>query len=105
MASLFNRLSVETQPGKFGPNSRWSNADMDPVPPHLRTWNSWNYIAYWISDATNVATWQLASSMLAVGLSWQQALGAIAAGHIIIAVSLLSLTSTKLNDAEYRGRW
>ncbi|RXW13820.1 hypothetical protein EST38_g12035 [Candolleomyces aberdarensis] len=95
MLSFFKRLSVETRPGKFGPNSRWSNADMDPVPPSLRTWNSWNYIAYWISDATNVATWQLASSMLAVGLSWQQALGAIAAGHIIIAVSIPSLAQTK----------
>jgi cytosine/uracil/thiamine/allantoin permease len=43
---------------------------MDPVPPHLRTWSTWNYIAYWISDATNVAMWQLASSMLAIGLTW-----------------------------------
>ena len=43
---------------------------MDPVPPHLRTWTAWNYIAYWISDATNVAVWQLASSMLAIGLTW-----------------------------------
>jgi nucleobase:cation symporter-1, NCS1 family len=43
---------------------------MDPVPPQQRTWSSWNYIAYWISDATNVAVWELASSMIAVGLSW-----------------------------------
>lgn len=43
---------------------------MDPVLPHLRTWTTWNYIAYWVSDATNVAMWQLASSMLAIGLSW-----------------------------------
>jgi len=43
---------------------------MDPVPPDLRTWSSWAYVAYWISDATNTGVWELASSMLAVGLSW-----------------------------------
>jgi cytosine/uracil/thiamine/allantoin permease len=76
---------------------------MDPVPPPRRTWNSWNYIAYWISDATNAANWQLASSMLAVGLSWRQALGAIAAGHLIIAVSILSFVQADvLNIAEGR---
>ncbi|KAG7447269.1 cytosine-purine permease [Guyanagaster necrorhizus] len=65
---------------------RWSNKDMDPVPPHLRTWSTRNYVAYWISDATNTAVWELASSMLAVGLSWRQALPAIAVGHVIIAI-------------------
>ena len=60
---------------------------MDPVLPENRTWTTWDYIAYWVSDATNAAVWQLASSMLAVGLSWRQALPAIAVGNIIIAVS------------------
>lgn len=35
-----------------------------------RTWTTFNYIAYWVSDAWNAAVWQLASSMLAIGLSW-----------------------------------
>jgi NCS1 family nucleobase:cation symporter-1 len=43
---------------------------MDPVPLDMRTWTMFNYVAYWISDAMNVATWSLASSMLAIGLSW-----------------------------------
>lgn len=71
----------------FAPSSTLSNKDMDPVPPHLRTWTTMNYILYWISDATNVsikyledvpgtdpfqvAVWELASSMIAIGLSWQ----------------------------------
>ena len=59
---------------------------MDPVPEENRTWSTWDYIAYWISDAANAAAWQMASSMLAVGLSWSQALSAIAVGNIIIAV-------------------
>ncbi|KAF6750808.1 cytosine-purine permease [Ephemerocybe angulata] len=82
-------LTLQTLGGKFGPNPRWSNPDMDPVPPRLRTWTAWNYVAYWVSDATNVAGWQLASSMLAVGLTWRQALAAIAVGHTLIAVVVL----------------
>ena len=61
---------LEPEPSTFAPNSAYSNKDMDPVPPHLRTWTTLNYIMYWISDATNVAVWELASSMLAIGLSW-----------------------------------
>ena len=70
----------------YGPSAAWSNKDMDPVPPHQRTWTTWNFVAYWVSDAANPAMWQLASSMLAAGLSWGQALTAIAVGHTIIAV-------------------
>lgn len=63
---------------------------MDPVPPGpLRNWGTWAYVAYWISDATNVAVWQLSSSMLAIGLSWRQAIAAIAVGHVIIAVVIV----------------
>ena len=68
---------------------------MDPVLPQDRTWTTWDYIAYWLSDATNAAVWQLASSMLAVGLSWRQALPAIAVGNTIIAVGFfLSILNT-----------
>ncbi|KIM82056.1 hypothetical protein PILCRDRAFT_820964 [Piloderma croceum F 1598] len=37
----------------------------------------------------NAAVWELASSMLAIGLSWRQALPAIAVGHIIIAIVMV----------------
>ncbi|TBU38119.1 NCS1 nucleoside transporter family [Dichomitus squalens] len=80
---------LEPEPSTFAPNSRWSNKDMDPVPPKGRTWTTFNYIAYWVSDATNVAVWELASSMLATGLSWRQALPAIAVGHIIISIVMV----------------
>ncbi|KAF9561582.1 cytosine-purine permease [Agrocybe pediades] len=79
----------EQQPSKFGPSSRWSNYDMDPVLPEDRKWTTWSFIAYWVSDATNAAVWQLASSMLAIGLSWRQALPAIAVGNTIIAIVMV----------------
>ncbi|KAI0027498.1 NCS1 nucleoside transporter family [Vararia minispora EC-137] len=79
---------LEPEPSTFASDG-YSNKDMDPVPPHLRTWLTWNYVAYWISDATNAAVWELASSMIAIGLSWRQALPAIAVGHVIIAVVMV----------------
>lgn len=76
---------IEPEPSTFAPPDTWTNRDLDPVPPERRTWSTWNYVGYWISDAANVASWELASSMLAIGLSWRQALPAIAVGHLIIA--------------------
>ncbi|KAF9066556.1 permease for cytosine/purines, uracil, thiamine, allantoin-domain-containing protein [Rhodocollybia butyracea] len=82
--------ALEPEESNFAPTtSRWSNKDMDPVPPLLRTWSTWNYVTYWISDAVNLPTWELASSMLAIGLSWRQALAAIAVGHTIIAMVMV----------------
>ncbi|KAI1797159.1 NCS1 nucleoside transporter family [Ganoderma leucocontextum] len=80
---------LEPEPSTFAPDSRWSNKDMDPVPLKQRTWTTSNYIAYWISDAFTVAVWELASSMLAIGLSWRQALPAIAVGQVIISVVMV----------------
>ncbi|KAG6908044.1 hypothetical protein DXG01_006406 [Tephrocybe rancida] len=95
--NIFRASAWALPPGKsaYGPSGHWSNEDMDPVPPKQRTWSTWNFIAYWISDATHAAMWQFASSMLAVGLtcthdeaptSRRQALAAIAVGHFIIAM-------------------
>ena len=61
---------LEPEPSTFAPSSDWSNKDMDPVPLDKRTWTMFNYVAYWISDTANAATWAMASSMLAIGLSW-----------------------------------
>ncbi|KAJ7603746.1 permease for cytosine/purines, uracil, thiamine, allantoin-domain-containing protein [Mycena polygramma] len=64
--------ALEPEASSFAPSSKWSNADMDPVPEHLRTWTTWNYVAYWISDASR-----------------RQALPAIAVGHIIIGTVMV----------------
>ncbi|KAJ7143683.1 permease for cytosine/purines, uracil, thiamine, allantoin-domain-containing protein [Mycena epipterygia] len=68
---------------------------MDLVPQELRTWSTWNYIAYWISDAMCANSWKLASSMIAVGLSWRQALRipVIALGYILIG-TVMALNGT-----------
>ncbi|KAI0765422.1 NCS1 nucleoside transporter family [Fomes fomentarius] len=82
-----------SDPSPHEVNKRWSNKDMDPVPSEKRTWTSLNYVAYWASDAWSVAQWQTASSMLAVGLSWWQALSATAAAYTILAI-VMTLNGT-----------
>ncbi|EJD55067.1 NCS1 nucleoside transporter family [Auricularia subglabra TFB-10046 SS5] len=79
---------LEPEVSSLGQHNSWSNKDMEPCPPEARTWSTYNYIAYWVSDAFNVATWEVASSMLAVGLSWRQSLLAIAVGNLLIGFAV-----------------
>ncbi|KAL4940458.1 hypothetical protein BDV06DRAFT_213442 [Aspergillus oleicola] len=66
-------------------NARWTNLDLDPVPRAGRLWGPLSFISYWISDAFNAATWQFASSIIAVGLSWRESLGIVALSFFIIS--------------------
>lgn len=45
-----------------------------------------SFIAYWISDAFNAATWQFASSILAVGLTYRESLSIVAIGFFIVSI-------------------
>ncbi|KAL2815630.1 permease for cytosine/purines, uracil, thiamine, allantoin-domain-containing protein [Aspergillus cavernicola] len=67
-------------------NVRWTNRDLDPVPPEMRKWNLLSFIGYWISDSFSVANWQLASSIIAVGLSWKESLGLVALGFWMLSI-------------------
>jgi nucleobase:cation symporter-1, NCS1 family len=66
-------------------NARWTNKDLDPVPPNRRKWGVTSIIAYWISDAFNPATWQFAAGIIAVGLSWRESLGIVALSFFIVS--------------------
>ncbi|KAI0281859.1 cytosine-purine permease [Russula aff. rugulosa BPL654] len=88
-----NTWSLEPEVSTFAENSSWTNKDMDPVPVHKQTWTTLNFVTFWISCSVNATVWQLGSSMLAIGLSWQEALLAISLGHLAIAVVIV-LTGT-----------
>jgi NCS1 family nucleobase:cation symporter-1 len=62
------------QDSALAPEDVWTNADMDPVKPENQTWTIWTWMAYWASDTINLGTWETASSILAVGLSWREAI-------------------------------
>ncbi|KAL1644646.1 hypothetical protein SLS61_008697 [Didymella pomorum] len=66
-------------------NARWTNKDLDPVPKHERKWGVTSFLAYWISDAFNAATWQFASSIIAIGLTWRESIAVVALAFFIIS--------------------
>ncbi|EPS28393.1 hypothetical protein PDE_03339 [Penicillium oxalicum 114-2] len=80
------RLRVsQTQSAFAEGNARWTNLDLDPVPLLGRKWGVMSLIAYWISDAFNAATWQFASSIIAVGMTYREALAIVAISFFIIS--------------------
>ena len=80
------KLRVDQPESAFVPgSSRWTNKDLDPVPPSQRKWGPVSFIAYWISDAFNAATWEFASSIIAVGLTWRESIAIVAISFFIIS--------------------
>ncbi|KAJ5174126.1 uncharacterized protein N7482_000003 [Penicillium canariense] len=77
---------VRQEEGSFAATPRASNADFDPIPPSKRTWNWGAYVAYWMADAWAVSNWEVASSMIAVGLDWRMAIGACVLGNTIMGL-------------------
>ncbi|ORY09224.1 permease for cytosine/purines, uracil, thiamine, allantoin-domain-containing protein [Clohesyomyces aquaticus] len=82
----FPRLAVRQEESSFAVTKRASNADFDPIPPSKRTWNWGAYVAYWMADAWAVSNWEVASSMIAVGLDWKMAIGACVLGNTIMGL-------------------
>jgi nucleobase:cation symporter-1, NCS1 family len=77
---------VRQEASTFATTTRASNADFDPIPPSKRTWNWGAYVAYWMADAWAVSNWEVASSMIAVGLDWRMAIGACVLGNTIMGL-------------------
>ncbi|WP_431964123.1 NCS1 family nucleobase:cation symporter-1 [Actinacidiphila sp. bgisy160] len=79
---------VELSPGAV-PSGRYANEDLLPVPLAKRKWTTYNFTALWIGMAHNVASWTLASGLVALGMDWKQAVFTIALANIIVLVPML----------------
>ncbi|KAF2651533.1 hypothetical protein K491DRAFT_696376 [Lophiostoma macrostomum CBS 122681] len=77
---------VRQEESSFAATKNASNADFDPIPPSKRTWTTGAYVAYWMADAWAVSNWEVASSMIAVGLDWKMAIGACVLGNTIMGL-------------------
>ena len=71
------------------PDPRLYNADLAPTPPERRTWGTYNYIALWFSMSMEVTTYMLASSLIAGGMNWWEAVLTILLGNLIVLVPML----------------
>jgi len=65
------------------------NRDLAPTTPAQRTWSTYNYIALWFSMSMEITTYQLASSLIAKGMDWKQAVGTVLLGNLIVLVPML----------------
>ncbi|WP_035352426.1 NCS1 family nucleobase:cation symporter-1 [Edaphobacter aggregans] len=68
---------------------RLYNEDLAPTPPERRTWSTYNYIALWFSMSMEVTTYMLASSLIAGGMNWKQAVGTILLGNLIVLLPMI----------------
>jgi NCS1 family nucleobase:cation symporter-1 len=68
---------------------RLYNDDLAPTTAARRTWGTYNYIALWFSMSMEVTTYMLASSLIAGGMNWKQAIFTILLGNLIVLVPML----------------
>jgi nucleobase:cation symporter-1, NCS1 family len=66
-----------------------SNNDLRPITLEQRTWTTYSYIALWFSMSMEITTYQLASSLIAKGMDWKQAVGTVLLGNLIVLVPML----------------
>ncbi|GAA4623408.1 NCS1 family nucleobase:cation symporter-1 [Actinoallomurus vinaceus] len=80
---------VELPPGAAVPTGPYANEDLLPVPIAKRRWTTYNFTALWVGMAHNLASWTLASSLVALGMDWKQAVFTIALANVIVLVPML----------------
>ncbi|OQO02910.1 hypothetical protein B0A48_11193 [Cryoendolithus antarcticus] len=49
---------------------KWSNVDLEPTPPTARNWSGWYFFAFQFSIAFSPTTYNIGSSLFAIGLTW-----------------------------------
>ncbi|PMD33657.1 hypothetical protein L207DRAFT_438127 [Hyaloscypha variabilis F] len=77
------------QKSALAPLEVWTNEDMDPVKIENQTWTLWTWMAYWATDTINLGTWETASSILSVGLTWRDAIPIIVVGTSCVAIPMV----------------
>lgn len=80
---------VETFDAQAAHASSLYNEDLAPVPAARRTWGTYNYAALWIAMSVNIPTYLLASSMIAGGMSWKQAIFTVFLGNVLVLIPML----------------
>jgi NCS1 family nucleobase:cation symporter-1 len=67
----------------------FSNADMAPTPLKERKWGARDIAALWISMSACIPTYTLASSMIAEGMDWKQAVLTIFLGNTVVLLPMI----------------
>ncbi|KAJ3905955.1 NCS1 family nucleobase:cation symporter-1 [Lentinula edodes] len=67
----------------------WSNEDLDPTPFSERNWRWYHYVSLWWGSSFNPNDWSTGSSLLSIGLTFGNAMGAVAIGALLSSVAIV----------------
>lgn len=80
---------IELAPGTTLDDPRFANPDLAPVPVDKRRWTTYNFLALWVGMSHNIATWTLASGLVALGMDWKQSVLTIALANLVVLVPVI----------------
>ncbi|KAH8659893.1 permease for cytosine/purines, uracil, thiamine, allantoin-domain-containing protein [Xylariales sp. PMI_506] len=76
------------QQTSFAPEGAWTNIDLDVTPPERRIWTPLSVLGYWVSDILSAQSWEIGASVLAIGLTWRDAVWTVIVGSVIMAFAI-----------------
>ncbi|KAM4067150.1 purine-cytosine permease family protein [Hirsutella rhossiliensis] len=82
-------------------NTTWCNRDLIPIPPARRTFGVLSYLGYWTVSGSNISAWSTGSTLLAFGLSPQQAIGTVIVGGFM--TGLLAVACGWMGELHHIG--
>jgi nucleobase:cation symporter-1, NCS1 family len=86
-------IVLQPERGSFtaeGESARWSNKDLDPVADAKKKWEWYHVGGFWVAEGFSVATMQVPSSAVALGLNPGLAIVACLIGNILVTVPCCS---------------
>ena len=69
--------------------SSYYNEALAPVSTADRTWNAFHIAILWVGLAVCIPSYQMASSLISMGLSWWESVLIVALGNLIILVPII----------------
>lgn len=70
------------------PDPSLYNEDLAPIPNEKRTWGWGSYSMIWMGMIHNIVSYELAGSLIAMGMSVWQALGAVILSNIALIIAI-----------------
>jgi NCS1 family nucleobase:cation symporter-1 len=66
------------------------NPDLRPLRRSERTWTWWNYSTIWMGIVHNLVAWQVAANLIAIGMSFWEALGCVVSAYLVAFLAILA---------------
>ncbi|KAK7447423.1 hypothetical protein VKT23_014133 [Stygiomarasmius scandens] len=98
---FLNRIEVPVDPDAQYKNDHWTNRDLIPMPADRRTYKIWSYCIYWCISGMCISAYTTGSTLLAYGLTPQQAIGALVIGAI--CAGILSVACGWMGERHHIG--